>query len=73
VVSESHQHHRTEESLQITSENFLRYLPEYPEGNREGALNPLQKRSSLESIKHLIAQVDLAEADTAYRGPARKR
>lgn len=46
------------------SAELLRYL-NTKEGN-EKALT-LFKEASLESIKHLIAQVDLAEADTAYR------
>jgi hypothetical protein len=46
------------------SAELLRYL-NTREGN-EKALT-LFKEASLESIKHLIAQVDLAEADTAYR------
>lgn len=53
----------TIEQKKISAE-LLKYL-NTREGN-EKALS-LFKEASLESIKHLIAQVDLAEADTAYR------
>lgn len=59
---------KTIEQKKISAE-LLRYL-NTKEGN-EKALS-LIKETSLESIKHLIAQVDLAEADTAYRGVREK-
>jgi len=53
----------TIEQKKISAE-LLRYL-NTREGNEKALI--LFKEASLESIKHLIAQVDLAEADTAYR------